>query len=49
MDWDLSGFYQLAYDAFRTSAASLLAVQGPRATSRGGHIAIQDAVTAFEL
>lgn len=43
---DLSGAYQLAYDAFRKSAASLLAVQGLRATSRGGHIAIQDAVGA---
>ena len=43
---DLPGAYQLAYDAFRKSAASLLAVQGLRATSRGGHIAIQDAIGA---
>jgi HEPN domain-containing protein len=43
---DLSGAYQLAYDAFRKSAASLLAAQGLRATSRGGHIAIQDAIAA---
>ncbi len=43
---DLSGAYQLAYDALRKSAASLLAVQGLRATSRGGHIAIQDAIAA---
>jgi hypothetical protein len=43
---DLAGAYQLAYDAFRKSAASLLAVQGLRATSRGGHVAIQDAVIA---
>jgi HEPN domain len=43
---DLSGAYQLAYDALRKSAASLLAVQGLRSTSRGGHIAIQDAITA---
>ena len=43
---DLSGAYQLAYDAMRKSAAALLAVQGLRATSRGGHIAIQDAVNA---
>jgi len=43
---DLSGAYQLAYDALRKSAASLLAAQGLRATSRGGHIAVQDAVTA---
>ncbi len=43
---DLSGAYQLAYDAFRKSAASVLAIQGLRATSRGGHIAIQEAVLA---
>jgi hypothetical protein len=43
---DLSGAYQLAYDAFRKSAASLLEVQGLRATSRGGHIAIQEAAQA---
>ena len=43
---DLSGAYQLAYDALRKSAASLLEAQGLRATSRGGHIAVQDAVTA---
>jgi hypothetical protein len=43
---DLPGAYQLAYDALRKSAASLLEVQGLRATSRGGHIAIQDAVIA---
>ena len=43
---DLSGAYQLAYDALRKSAASLLEAQGLRATSRGGHIAVQDAVIA---
>jgi HEPN domain len=43
---DLSGAYQLAYDALRKSAASLLAIQGLRATSRGGHVAVQDAVVA---
>ena len=43
---DLSGAYQLAYDATRKAAASLLAIQGLRATSRGGHIAVQDAVNA---
>jgi len=47
-DTDLSGAYQLAYDALRKSAAALLAVQGLRATSRGGHIAIQDAVAATQ-
>ncbi|MGQ0825474.1 MAG: HEPN domain-containing protein [Actinomycetota bacterium] len=43
---DMSGAYSLAYDALRKSAASLLAVQGLRATSRGGHIAVQDTVIA---
>jgi HEPN domain len=43
---DLSGAYQLAYDVLRKSAASLLAAQGLRATSRGGHIAIQEAAQA---
>jgi hypothetical protein len=43
---DLSGAYQLAYDALRKSAASLLEAQGLRATSRGGHVALQDAVIA---
>ena len=43
---DLAGAYQLGYDALRKSAASLLEAQGLRATSRGGHIAVQDAVTA---
>ncbi len=39
---DLSGAYQLAYDSLRKSAAALLALQGLRATSRGGHVAIQE-------
>jgi hypothetical protein len=43
---DLPGAYQLAYDALRKSAASLLEAQGLRATSCGGHIAVQDAVIA---
>jgi len=43
---DLSGAYQLAYDALCKSAASLLEAQGLRPTSRGGHIAVQDAVIA---
>ncbi len=43
---DLAGAYQLAYDAFRKCAASLLAFQGLRATSRGGHLAVQEAVVA---
>jgi HEPN domain-containing protein len=43
---DLTGAYQLAYDALRKSAVSLLEAQGLRPTSRGGHVAVQDAVLA---
>jgi hypothetical protein len=43
---DLPGAYQLAYDALRKSAASLLEAQGLRATSRGGHLAVQEVVIA---
>lgn len=38
--------YSLAYDAARKASAALLAPQGLRATSRGGHVAVQDAVRA---
>jgi len=43
---DPTGALQLAYDAARKAAAALLAVQGLRATTRGGHIAVIDAVRA---
>ncbi len=45
-DDDPAGAFQLAYDAARKSSAALLAVQGLRATTRGGHIAVIDAVRA---
>lgn len=38
--------FSLAYDAARKASAALLVPQGLRATSTGGHIAIQDAVRA---
>lgn len=41
---DPAAAYSLAYDAARKASAALLAPQGLRATSRGGHVAIQDAV-----
>lgn len=41
---DPAGAYQLAYDAARKACSALLAVQGLRATTRGGHIAVQEAV-----
>ena len=43
---DPDGAYSLAYDAVRKSASALLARQGLRATSRGGHISVVRAVTA---
>jgi hypothetical protein len=43
---DPAGAYQLGYDAARKAAIALLAVQGLRTTSRGGHVAVQDAVRA---
>jgi len=43
---DTIAAFSLAYDAARKGSAALLAAQGLRATSRGGHIAIQDAVRA---
>ena len=43
-DVDPTGAYQLAYDAARKACNALLAVQGLRATTRGGHVAVQDAV-----
>ncbi|WP_440070434.1 hypothetical protein [Streptosporangium sp. OZ121] len=43
---DATGAYQLLYDASRKALASILENQGLRATSRGGHLAVLDAVTA---
>lgn len=46
IDDDPAGALQLSYDAARKSAAALLAVQGLRATARGGHVAGIDAIRA---
>jgi hypothetical protein len=46
VDVDPPGALQLAYDAARKAAIALLAVQGLRPTTKGGHIAGQDAVVA---
>ncbi|WP_203778833.1 hypothetical protein [Paractinoplanes rishiriensis] len=43
---DPAGAYQLLYDAARKAFAAVLENQGVRATSRGGHIAVRDAVSA---
>lgn len=43
---DADGAYVLAYDAVRKALTAILENQGLRATSRGGHIALIDAVVA---
>lgn len=43
---DPAGGYQLLYDAARKALAAVLENQGVRATSRGGHIAVREAVSA---
>lgn len=43
---DPVGAYQLLYDAARKALCAVLENQGLRATSRGGHIAVFDAVSA---
>jgi hypothetical protein len=43
---DPTGAYQLLYDAARKALSAVLENQGLRATSRGGHIAVLDAVSA---
>jgi hypothetical protein len=46
IDDDPAGALQLSYDAARKACAALLALQGLRATTRGGHVAVIDAVRA---
>lgn len=43
---DPAGALQLCYDAARKACAALLAAQGLRVTTRGGHVALIDAVKA---
>jgi hypothetical protein len=43
---DPVGAYQLLYDAARKALTAALENQGLRATSRGGHLAVRDAVSA---
>jgi hypothetical protein len=42
---DPAGAYDMLYAAARKAMAAALAVQGLRSTSKGGHLAVQDAVT----
>jgi hypothetical protein len=46
VDDDPAGAFQLLYDAARKALSAVLANQGLRATSRGGHIAVLEAVSA---
>ena len=43
---DPDGAYALVYDAARKSLVAVLQAQGLRATSKGGHYAIQEAIAA---
>jgi len=43
---DPAGGYQLLYDAARKALGAILENEGLRATSRGGHIAVREAVSA---
>ena len=43
---DPDGAYTLLYDAARKSLAAVLQAQGLRSTSRGGHYAIQETISA---
>ena len=43
---DPDGAYALLYDAARKSLAAVLQAQGLRPTSKGGHYAIQEAISA---
>jgi hypothetical protein len=43
---DPTGAYSLLYDAARKSLAAVLQAQGLRATSKGGHYVIQEAIAA---
>ena len=43
---DAEGAYAALYDAARKACAALLEAQGLRATSRGGHVALRQAVAA---
>jgi hypothetical protein len=43
---DPTGAYQLIYDAARKSLSAVLENQGLRVTSRGGHVAVLEAVVA---
>lgn len=45
-DPDPQGAYSLLYDAARKGLAAVLQAQGLRATAKGGHVVLQDAMRA---
>ncbi len=46
IDGDAGGSFQLSYDAARKSMTAILLIQGLRHTSQGGHLAVEQAITA---
>lgn len=46
LEVDSVGSFQLAYDGARKALSALLQTQGLRATSKGGHRAVEDALRA---
>ena len=46
---DPNGGFQLAYDAGRKAASSILAAEGLRATSKGGHVATISAMSELGI
>ncbi len=46
VDTDSTGAFQLAYDAARKSLTAILAAQGLRPTTSGGHLSVSDAARA---
>jgi hypothetical protein len=46
IDGDPGGSFQLSYDAARKSMTAILLIQGLRHTSQGGHLAVEQAITA---
>lgn len=46
IDGDAGGSFQLSYDAARKSMTAILLIRGLRHTSQGGHLAVEQAMTA---
>lgn len=46
---DPNGSYQLAYDAGRKSASAILAAEGLRSTTKGGHVAVIESMRELDI